>query len=268
MDTNKHSGFTIIEVSLVLAVASLMLVMMMTGVTLAVQRQRFSDSVNGSQSYLQQQFNYTQNTINDREESSCNPGDPGNGGSIRSIRGASDCVIIGKLLEIVPATGSDESVISSFDVVAAKLDTEDPAYSDKSELELLQSIKPTAIKQAAPDSSYIVPWGAQISALRDANETGVGPDVRYIALLRSLRSGALHVYRVDEPNSFANSGDTTKRLTPVNIKEFDNPSVKMCINSVDLIGSSAMLEIKPTGSQDGIVTHFDDAQKEAYRCGV
>ncbi len=66
MTGKSQRGFTIIEVTLYLGVAALLLASMMTGITLAINRQRFSDSANSTQSFLQKQFNETQNTLNDR----------------------------------------------------------------------------------------------------------------------------------------------------------------------------------------------------------
>lgn len=271
MNSQKQTGFTIIEVTLVLAISSLMLLLMMTGITLAVQRQRFSDSVNGTQSYVQQQFNYTQNVINNRSATSCDPSNPGDllAGD-PSVRGASDCLIIGKLIEI--RTGPEETNISSYDVVGANIDPNIPPYDAYSDLELIRAINPTVVKQPTPGSDYIVPWGAQVSALKDADSTG-GNDspTPFIAMLRSPRSGVIHVYKLAIAQAdFATSGDTTRRLSTNisdgNIAEITNDSIKMCLSSADLVDYRAMLEIIPSGSQDGVVAHFDDAAKENYPC--
>ncbi len=277
MGVHKYSGFTIVEVSLVLAISSLLLLTVATGVTLAVQRQRFSDSVNGTQSFLQQQFNQTQNTLNDRETSVC--GDPNNPGDTTipdpAIRGASGCIIIGKLIEFEENTGDDESRISSFDVIGKNVDPEIAPYKDYSDVEFIRAIFPTAIKQGSRDTSYIVPWGALISGIKDADANGGNNSpANYIALLRSPRSGILRVYKLTKAvpfnNSFVSSADTYRRLSQnvsmKKIKEIQNDSLKMCLSSVDLTNFQAMLEVIPSGSQDGIVTHFDDDAKESFPC--
>jgi type II secretory pathway pseudopilin PulG len=271
MNAQKHTGFTIIEVTLVLAISSLMLLLMMTGITLAVQRQRFSDSVNGTQSYLQQQFNYTQNVINNRSVLSCDPNSPGDTlAADPSVRGASGCLIIGKLIEI--RTGGDESTVATYDVIGKDVDAAIPPYDAYSDLQLIRAISPTAIKQSTPDSSYNVPWGAQISALKDADSAG-GNDspTPFIALLRSPRSGVIHIYKIAiNQADFTDPSQTKRQLSAnigdLNIQEVANDSIKMCLSSADLADYGAMLEIIPSGSQDGIVAHFDDAAKESYPC--
>ncbi len=274
MGVHTHKGFTIVEISMVLAISSLLLVSMATGVTLAVQRQRFSDSANGSQSFLQQQFNQTQNTINDRGNGLCgNPDDPGSAPNT-SVRGASNCLVLGKLIELEKDTGNDESRISTFDVIAKNVDVYAAPYDDDSDITLIRSIYPTAIKQTTQDSTYIVPWGARFSDIKDADGSGNNDSpVTFIALFRSPRSGILRIYKINDTTLFAGDDTAeTKRLstgdTDTNIQEITNDSVKMCLKSVDLANFRAMLEIIPSGSQDGIVTHFDDAKKENYPCAT
>lgn len=273
MGVHTHKGFTIVEISMVLAISSLLLVSMATGVTLAVQRQRFSDSANGSQSFLQQQFNQTQNTINDRGNGLCgNPDDPGSAPNT-SVRGASNCLVLGKLIELEEDTGNDESRISTFDVIAKNVDVYAVPYDDDSDITLIRSIHPTALKQTTQDSTYIVPWGARLSDIKDANGSGNNDSpVNFIGLFRSPRTGILRIYKIVDTTPFASDAADTRRLSAsgadTNIQEITNDSVKMCLKSVDLANFRAMLEIIPSGSQDGIVTHFDDAKKENYPCAT
>lgn len=271
-DKRHLRGFTIIELSLVLAISSLLLLLMMTGITLAVQRQRFSDSVNGTQGFIQRQFNFVQNTINNRPDSSCDPDNPGVplGGGAAEGRGSSACLVLGKLLDIEKSAGDDESRVTAYDVIGKDVDVDDDAYRDLTDLELLSSVKPTAVKQPGSDSRYVVPWGAHISDIWDANTVSNGPEVRYIVLLRSPRTGVIHVYRIGTPIGTGNltADATLLAQNPGNssLKEITNGSVKMCLASVDLSNFNAMLEVIPSGSQDGVTTHFDDAAKEAYPC--
>lgn len=272
MGTQTNTGFTIIEVTLVLAISSLLLLMMMTGITLAVQRQRFSDSVNGSQSFLQEQFNATQNTINNRTTGLCgDPTDPGAALPLdTSTRGASGCIILGKLIDIQKATGSQESTMTAYDVLAQNVDPDVPPYDTMSDLDLISNIEPTVIGSAESNTIYTVPWGAQINYIRDATTILNGSPVQDVALLRSPRTGIIHVYEIDLTHvpSIAAAGPTPLYSGPGHsyIQEIANGSVKMCINSVDLVSDSALLQITPTSSQDGIVTDFDGSAKAAYQC--
>ncbi len=267
MDTKKNNGFTIIETTLVLSISSLLLILMLTGITLAVQQQRFSDSVNGSQSFIQRQFNSTQNILNNRPNGTCNPDNPGTpSAGVDDVRGSSACLVLGKLLDI--QGGADESTITSYDVIAEDVDVQDAIYDDFNDLELISSIHPTAIE---PDNTeYIVPWGARVSDIRDAGTiSGPGSGVRYIALLRSPKSGVIHVYRIGgiiDVNPLSFPAALARSKTDTDIREITEGSVKMCLSSIDLANFNAMLEIIPSGSQDGIVTHFDDSARETYEC--
>jgi prepilin-type N-terminal cleavage/methylation domain-containing protein len=264
MGKQKNKGFTIIELSMVLAISSLLLVLMMTGITLAVQRQRFSDSVNGTQSFLQEQFNLTQNTVNDRTTSVC--GDPNNPGvtTDTSVAGSSKCIVLGKFIDFIPGTATIESSIRSYDVVGTNVDPDDPMYINKSDLALLNAINPTVIQQTEA-GNYTVPWGAGLHDPRDATNISNGQVATAWAILRSPRNGLLHVYKV-AIGMLSTASIPTYTSISGDLQEIVNGSIKVCINSVDLLSSKAMLEVIPSGSQDGIVTHFDDGAKETYGC--
>lgn len=90
------SGFTIIEVMLFLAVTGALTVGILASSGVAINEQRYRDTLTGVQSKLQQQYNQVAHVINSRNTgagvSECV------GGSER--RGASNCIVIGRLLRI------------------------------------------------------------------------------------------------------------------------------------------------------------------------
>ncbi|MEP6710564.1 MAG: prepilin-type N-terminal cleavage/methylation domain-containing protein, partial [Candidatus Saccharibacteria bacterium] len=59
MDTQRHPGFTIIEVMLFLAISGALAVGILIGSNVAITSQRYRDSLNSLQSLLQQQYNQT-----------------------------------------------------------------------------------------------------------------------------------------------------------------------------------------------------------------
>lgn len=113
---NTH-GFTIIEVMLFLAVSGLLAVGILASSGMAINQQRYRDSVDSLKSVLQEQYSQTANTTNSRsgDESCTNavvtrpPDDVSN----PQARGTSRCLLMGRLLVI----GADGKQITTSNVV-------------------------------------------------------------------------------------------------------------------------------------------------------
>ncbi|OGL34232.1 hypothetical protein A3F64_03385 [Candidatus Saccharibacteria bacterium RIFCSPHIGHO2_12_FULL_42_8] len=254
----QQDGFTIIEISLFFAVAAMLLFTMMIGISLAVQRQRFSDSVHSTQSFLQQQYNQTQITINNRQIPNCTIGDVGNN------RSTSGCLVLGKIVDLgLPAVGNNESQINSYNVITSKDVPED--ISGMSDIDLLNQVEPIAVKESSNDKNYSVDWGAQLTRIKDSagslDSATAGADVRYILILRSPVNGLITTYISDDTSDMFGASSTTPLKN--HIFALEN-SVKACINSADLIGAHAMLEIQPASSQDGVITEFDTNEADQW----
>src|SRR5688500_5854731 len=107
MNIKMHPGFTIIETMLFLGISGLLLVMLLAGTTVTIQRQRYSDSINSTQSLFQRQFNEAMNVTNAREgKELCNASNfivPTDDASAEA-RGTSDCLVLGKAIDIPRGT--------------------------------------------------------------------------------------------------------------------------------------------------------------------
>lgn len=125
----SKKGFTVVEVTLVLAITGLMIAGLIGAVTFNVNQQRYNSSVQGIAEYLRSQFSavaYPQNTRTDKtpENGTC---------TIRSNivtsanaeTGRSNCLIYGKLITFGESvTGdwrnNDSYDIRSYDIVGAE----------------------------------------------------------------------------------------------------------------------------------------------------
>ncbi len=261
---NKQAGFTIIEVSLFFAVSGLLLVSILTGISLVVQQQRFTDSVNGTQSFLQQQYNESQITINNRTTNQC--------GDAES-RGASECLVIGKVIDLGEGTG-DESVIKSYPVIVneEQVSVQDNAVPFVDVLNQA-SVQTKVLKNSADEQNYIVPWGTKLDTIMDSGgqpvTTGASP-IRYIMIVRSPLNGVISTFKLNfQPSDeLFSSGDSLSLTDKVAIfKDIDgNQSVKACFASADITNASALLKITPDSSQDAITTQFDSTERSQW-CG-
>ncbi len=261
----KQRGFTIIELTLYLGVAGLLLASMMVGITVSVKRQRFADSVNATQGFLQQQFNETQNTLNDRVAQVCDNATPGSGGIETQTRGASKCLIAGKLLDIRPTPAGSEGTIAVHNVLIKADLPADYATLPGGDVELFQNqLNTTVVENALNDTTFRVPWGAELPQLRYGSTPLASSDIRYIALLRSPVSGSIGLYYMV---STADLSTPSQVIGDSDLRPFaPNEAARVCINSVDISTAKALLKISPVSSQDSVTTHFDDDVEKNNWC--
>ena len=90
---SRQHGFTIIEVTLFLAISSFLAISLLVGTSVAVQRQQYRDATQSFANFLRSQYSQAINTENDRAFGRCQLG----GGD--SNRGQSECVILGRYIE-------------------------------------------------------------------------------------------------------------------------------------------------------------------------
>lgn len=273
MGINKQDGFTIIEISLVFAISGLLLASMLAGISLSIQRQRFSDAVNGTQNFLQQQYNETQVTINDRSANNCGP----------ESRGASDCLVIGKLVDLGKGDGSiEETTLNSYQVIINQSAAEAAinATTPPGDEELLNDTdgdavdaNTQAISSTQGDQNYNIPWGAKFTTIADsagqASPSGTS-DLRYLLIVRSPLSGIISTYKLDISKDVELFDSGTSYPIAGNIEPFSNvtgiynQSVKGCIGSADLTSTKALLKITPGSTQDSVTTQFDTKEKSDW----
>lgn len=271
--STKQDGFTIIEISLVFAISGLLLASMLAGISLSIQRQRFSDAVNGTQSFLQQQYNETQVTINDRSADNCGP----------ESRGASDCLVIGKVIDIGKGDGSlDTTPLHSYQVIIdqAAADAAINAPSPPGDEQLLNDTDGDAvdantqvIQSTQGDQDYEIPWGAKLTTIADsAGKTSPSgtSDLRYLLIVRSPISGIISTYKLDISKDVELFDTNTSYPLAGHIKPFDaitgprGQSVNGCIGSADLVSTKALLKIAPGSTQDSVTVQFDTPDKSAW----
>lgn len=264
MGINKQDGFTIIEISLVFAISGLLLASMLAGISLSIQRQRFSDAVNGAQSFLQQQYNETQVTINDRSADNCGP----------ESRGASDCLVIGKVIDLGRGDASSEdTTLHSYQVIinekAASDAINEPTPPGDEELLNDTNTNTQTVSSTQDDQNYIIPWGAKFDKIEDSegkvSYSGTY-NLRYLLVVRSPLSGIISTYKLDIPKEvelfdvdpFYSLAGKIDPFAPVAGPY--NQSIKGCIGSADLVSTKALLKITPGSTQDSVTTQFDSQE--------
>lgn len=239
MGKHKQAGFTIIEVSLFLAISGLLAVLLLAGWTATINNQRFRDSVRSSQSFIQQQYSLVYAVENGRDSTmrcgSDNRIEVGSGG--RS-RGQSECVLLGRYIFI-----KDGTTMASSAVIGRDTSTSTSLRSDQTEVESISEFNPrrSDINIGQSETDFTIPWQSVIS-----NNAGVGRSIA-IAIIRSPQSGIVHTFVANV------SGDTPPAVDSI-ISTANERQETMCFDAGTGFNapSLAVRLAKGAASQDGV----------------
>lgn len=270
----QQGGFTIIEVSMVIALMGLLLVGVLTGIGFAVERQRFTDSVFSTEVHLKGVYDKVFNVFNDRrsKQSCTNPSDITSGTYV----GSDTCIILGRIVVFLYDATNDSTVIQDHAVIGTKAPNTDDATST---YDSIRSTDPIVLGSPS-DDNYSIPWGALVRNIRDKGDaptSGTSPFM--FAILRSPKDGTIGVYKIKNnlgaapadpilnPAGESSAWKQAIDVTPAGsqIAEADK-ELQGCIASSSLNGAEAALIIRPTGSQDGVMTLFDQDKDLSGAC--
>jgi len=228
MNHLKKAGFTIIETMLFLAITGLLIVVILVGAGGSINVQRYRDSVNSLQSFIQQQYSEVSEVRNTRDNKwTCDmSGDAVVDNTSGMSRGRSDnCVLIGRLITV-----NDEGTKLYVARVVASIDSSRVTQKDA---ELLKdNIK------ILPDSeeTYEVEWGSSLVKAK------LNDPIKFsILVIRSPINGVIRTYlnnsdliELEAPNSI------TLKVLDDSIPADQKTSIKMCVNSNGLFGGTRM----------------------------
>lgn len=225
-------GFTIIETMLFLAITGVLVVGVMVGTGVAINRQRYSDSVTSFHALIQKQYSDVSNVNNGRDSGwvcdsvlaniskvELNNGIP---------RGQSDCVLLGKL--ITPSLDGESVLIS--DVVG----------SDNLETDLtdnyIEALEKYNIKLSPViRESASIEWGSSLIS-QDGS-----PAVFSLLIVQSPTSGTIRTFV--GLNKIVDNNSIKSIINRDALKE----SLKICIDSRGLFtGKRSAIYIKPGAS--------------------
>lgn len=215
MTKHKHQssvlkGFTIIEVTLVLAISMFLFIGLIGGTTVNITRQRYNDSVQNFAEFLRRQYSEVISTENPRDddidsEAPCTATSAYQAGnaSLSSLvqTGRSDCAIYGKLITFGEDSDNPHKVFT-YDVVGDDISAEILSSDDSSLLKYTSSEVPSDIGRALANVS------AGVVTLRRTAEDGrcrltpAGNESEYEFEWNAYAARAVDYYREDiDPNS-------------------------------------------------------------------
>lgn len=239
---NKRAGFTIIEVILFLGVSSALAAAVLIGMGSGINSQRYKDTVNSLQVFLQEQYTETAHVSNVRA---------GNlqcvtAGTRLSVEetatdaeelGASECVVVGKVIQV-----EDSGEISATNIVAT-IPTDGVYSNDTDALGAATFGIDTTSKR-----EYPIAWGGEV-AVSTLGDDGSTQSSNRVYILRSPLSGAVMTYHSAATSTTYN--DIVDNIVPS--LENANWSTSFCVDS-NLFGSSSnrgvLIDSRATTSND------------------
>lgn len=202
MNTARTGGFTVVEVVLFLAISGLMMIGILAGTGVAINAQRYRDSVNSLVSYMQGIYDRTANTQNNRSDSfdcdgaaqSINATGPGAGETV----GATECFILGRLIDV--SEGGKK--ISSRPVYAGSA-----VVGAVSDSEAIKNSKIFINDTAESPEVYEPEWGTRLTAA--GSDTAL--DGLRILIVRSPTSGGIRTFVATSAGSVESIVDDANR---------------------------------------------------------
>lgn len=253
MSGENQNGFTVIETVIFIAVSSLLFIGVLVGTGTAIARQRYTDSVRTTESFLQQQIDRTMNFANTRDGSQvCN-----NAGAIASgvqAPGTSNCFVLGKALRFTQGA----STVQVHNVIGTEPNTivQNGTYIvSADETAVLNAYTPRAVMNVAVET-YEAPWLARFVGASQ-NPTSPYSPINTVLFLRSPRSGGLLTYTTTWPGG-APSGGTMLLTGAINASALQK-FARICMESQDLPGvnNRSAIELTGRGGQSAIQAKFE-----------
>lgn len=216
MKSSKSEGFTIIETLLYLAITSVLMAGVLIGTGNSLNDQRYRDSVNTLQSFLQKQYTEVANVDNSTNGNVC-------GMDTLSARGQSDCVILGKYITSDSANNDSlviKRVIGSVPTVSSTGLTDSQIFSFSTGQGGYNAVVDANISSV---QNYDLEWG---SVMRSDAATGGGLLNFSLLILRSPESGVVRTF-INNTSIIPANQIKTNLINPASL---NNP-LKICLDS-------------------------------------
>jgi hypothetical protein len=235
MGTKRNTGFTIIETMLFLGVAGALTIGILAGSGLAINQQRYRDSVNSVKSFIQEQYGQVTNVVNSRSgvEACANAMVVAPPSSvIPESRGTSECILLGRFITVA----NNGTQLTASSVVGYRTPGAKQEASDVEEVRKNYKLGTSNIDQDSLD----VPWGATL-----VKEGTTQPQTLSMLILRSPLSGSIMTYTHE-----SNNADLTAIVAVAN----SNTARNLCIQSTNVISGNRMaVQIAPYATNQGAI---------------
>lgn len=245
MEGDSRAGFTIVEISLFIAISSLLFMIAIAGTGGAIRTFRFTDSARSLEAFTQKQYDDIVNGFNNRDNTvSCA------GGVVDTTAGqpvgGSSCFLIGKL--IVFRAG--DSNVTIYNVIGSEPASVNYAQSDEA---LITAFQPKTVTTTAV-ATYTIPWGANPSGFKRLSDNVA---TNGLLLVRSPKSTRIVSYTFSVPAVVP-----TDLVPTVSAAANRSQPTNVCIKGFEGTGPPARLAISGGASQSAAKMIFDSPESE------
>lgn len=239
---SRQAGFTIIEITLFMAITGLLFTIAMLGIGNSIRTVRFTDSGRSLETYVQKQYDDIVNGLNDRSDQvSCA------GGTVDTTTpqnvGTSNCVVMGRLLQF--KQGSD--TVTNYPVIGTEPANVNYSLTDD---QLIAAFSPKAITTTGV-TTYTVPWAAPFTGFKRLNDNSA---TNAVLLIRSPSSTRIVSYTFKVAGSAPSPAEVTNAVNDPNSR---SQTTNLCIKNYDLQGPPAKLVISGGANQSAASIKFD-----------
>lgn len=238
MGAHKHSGFTIIEVMLFLAITGLLVAGIMIGASRNIENQRYRDTVEQVRNTIQGEFDrvYSLTNSNAGEHGNENPCIESGAENFRP-RGTTDCLYVGRIIQVTGDATDGTSSLRSSPLIARPLSGEIPLYfgssgASASEATGGANVDPvdgyTVFRYDSNEAlvdTWTLGWGL---GLFGANENSNRLAELSILILRSPVNGAISTHVVDGEMTDETAQDVTEHIR----SDESRKDASMCVGDI------------------------------------
>lgn len=188
----RESGFTIIETSLVLAITGLVVALTLIGIGNSLNHQRYTDAVNQAVDFFRGQYAQASSTVNNRPTNEdCGSTGITTGGT-PSIRGASNCLLVGKILR---STSGQDVTVSQ---VLALNDPSSLSAETIAAMNDTQILAAAQLEQGNVIETYKADWGTTFLVPGSSS-----PATFSVMIVRTPVTGTVRTYSSSSPTVLA-----------------------------------------------------------------
>jgi Flp pilus assembly pilin Flp len=239
MSDVPERGFTVVEVTLFLAITALLFLIAITGTSNTIRSVRFSDSGRSLNAFIQRQYDDIVNGLNNRTGAEACVGGIVSAGS--QPVGTSTCLLLGRL--IVFQINSHN--ITTYNVVGTE-----PANVDysRTDTQLISDFQPKAVTSVGTDT-YEVPWDAYISGIKRLSDNRA---TNGLLLIRSPKSSRIVSYTY-KPTAVP----AIDLLPVVNAAANIGRTTNFCLKNADGNSLPAKIVVTSAPTQEAVQVVFD-----------
>jgi len=237
---NRQAGFTIVEITLFMAITGMLFLVALAGTGDTIRTFRFTDTSRSLEAFVQKQYDDIVNGLNNRSNSvSCSAGviDTATAQAV----GSSNCLLMGKL--IVFRQGS--STANVYNVIGSEPSTVDYSQNDN---DLISAFSPTAVTATAT-STYNLSWGAQMVGFKRVSDNVAANG---ILLIRSPKSSRIVSYTFKVPAVVPNNLSSVVNDANALLK-----TTNYCFKDANGSGQQAKLQITSAPTQEAAKVIFN-----------